>query len=124
MEPKRYREPVEVTFTFPPSAAQDVGYASVTVRELTPSMEARALARSNNDGAVMMQEMVKECLVRGVRLDGSVLLASIADNSADQLLSELGPKGRTLLLAAYNKVNQPPKEDLDGFLQSASASVG
>jgi hypothetical protein len=68
--------------------------------------------------------MVKECLVRGVRLDGSVLLASIADNSADQLLSELGPKGRTLLLAAYNKVNQPPKEDLDGFLQSASASVG
>jgi len=119
--PKSYRPPVEITFTFPPDLQAELGYVSVTIRELLPSIEAKAITRSGNDGGVLIQEMVKESVVRAKALDGSVLEISTADDSIDRFVTEIGPKGRTMLMAAYNRVNQPGVAETQGFLASATA---
>jgi len=123
LNPRSYRQPVEVTFTFPESMQMDVNYKSVTVRELKASAEARAMARAGNDGAKLIQELVRESIVSAVDLDGVVTKISTADESIEIFMDRLGPAGRTAVMAAYNRVNQPQKERIDTFLASAVAVV-
>lgn len=123
LNPRSYRQPVEVTFTFPESMQMDVNYKSVTVRELKASAEARAMARAGNDGAKLIQELVRESIVSAVDLDGVVTKISTADESIEIFMDRLGPAGRTAVMAAYNRVNQPQKERIDTFLASAVAAV-
>lgn len=123
LNPKSYRAPVEVTFTFPDSMAVEVQYKSVTVRELKASAESRALARAGTDGARLIQELVKESIVAAVDLDGIEHKITTADETVDIFMDKVGPKGRTALMAAYNSVNQPQKDNLDSFLGSAAAKV-
>jgi len=123
LNPRSYRQPVEVTFTFPESMQMDVNYKSVTVRELKASAEARAMARAGNDGAKLIQELVRESIVSAVDLDGVVTKISTADESIEIFMDRLGPAGRTAVMAAYNRVNQPQKESIDTFLASAVAAV-
>ena len=123
LSPKAYRAPVEVTFTFPESVAASVGYQSVTIRELKSSAESRALARAGTDGARLIQELVRESVVCAIDLDGAKQSISTADESIEIFMDKVGPAGRTMLMAAYNKVNQPVRENLDTFLESASATV-
>lgn len=139
-----YREPVEVTFTFPaPTPEQkaayaanpkkaapppldlqkETGYVSVTVRELLPSAEAKAFARVGRDAGLMIQELVKESLVQAVKVGGEVTVLTSEDSSVDAFMAAIGPKGRTLIMAAYNEVNQPKPEATNGFLASAVAQV-
>lgn len=120
---KSYRAPVEVTFTFPESIQSEIGYISITLRELMPSAEAKAISRAGTDGGVLIQEMVKESLVRAQSVDGTMLEITTADDSIDRIMTAVGPKGRTLLMAAYTKLNQPGVSDTQGFLESATASV-
>ncbi|TXH50870.1 MAG: hypothetical protein E6Q97_19540, partial [Desulfurellales bacterium] len=63
LNPKSYRQPVEVTFTFPTNIQMEVGHQSVTLRELKASAESRAVSRANGDGGVLVQELVKESIV-------------------------------------------------------------
>lgn len=123
LNPRSYRQPVEVTFTFPESMQMDVNYKSVTVRELKASAEARAMARAGNDGAKLIQELVRESIVSAVDLDGVVTKISTADESIEIFMDRIGPAGRTAVMAAYNRVNQPQKESIDTFLASAVAAV-
>lgn len=123
LNPKSYRQPVEVTFTFPASMQLDVNYKSVTIRELKASAEARAMARSGNDGAKLIQELVRESVVSAVDLNGVVTQISTADESIEIFMDRVGPAGRTAVMAAYNRVNQPQKENIDTFLGSAQAVV-
>jgi len=123
MQPKSYRSPVEVTFTFPETLQQETGYTSITVRELTGSAESRAISRAGTDGGVLMQELVKESLCGAVKMDSGPVAISTADSSIDQIMAEIGPKGRGLALQAYSFVNQPNKDQAASFLQSASATV-
>lgn len=123
LNPRSYRQPVEVTFTFPESMQMDVNYKSVTIRELKASAEARAMARAGNDGAKLIQELVRESIVSAVDLDGVVTKISTADESIEIFMDRLGPAGRTAVMAAYNRVNQPQKERIDTFLASAVAAV-
>ena len=123
LNPRSYRQPVEVTFTFPESMQMDVNYKSVTIRELKASAEARAMARAGNDGAKLIQELVRESIVSAVDLDGVVTKISTADESIEIFMDRLGPAGRTAVMAAYNRVNQPQKERIDTFLASAVAVV-
>lgn len=120
-QPVSYRPPVEITFTFPAELQAEIGYRTVTIRELLPSIEAKAITRAGNDGGVLVQEMVKESLVRAVNVTGGVLEISTADDSIDRFMTEIGPKGRTMLMAAYNRVNQPGVAETKGFLDSATA---
>jgi len=123
LNPRSYRQPVEVTFTFPESMQMDVNYKSVTIRELKASAEARAMARAGNDGAKLIQELVRESIVSAVDLDGVVTKISTADESIEIFMDRIGPAGRTAVMAAYNRVNQPQKESIDTFLASAVAAV-
>ncbi len=123
LNPRSYRQPVEVTFTFPERIQTDLGYLSVTVRELKASSEARALARAGNDGAKLITELVKESVVCATELDGTVARISTADETIEIFMDRLGPKGRTVLMAAYSNVNQPQQDEIADFLQSAKAVV-
>lgn len=123
LNPKSYRQPVEVTFTFPESMQLDVNYKSVTVRELKASAEARALARAGNDGARLIQELVRESIVAAVDLDGVEQKITTADESIEIFMDRVGPKGRTAIMAAYSSVNNPQPEDVSGFLRTANAKV-
>lgn len=123
LDVKSYRAPVEVTFTFPKGLDEETGYASVTVRELTGSSESRAISRAGQDGGALISELIRESLVQGVRVDGSVFPITTADDSIDRFMAEVGPKGRALLMAAYANVNQPQKDDTASFLGTASAQV-
>lgn len=123
LNPKSYRQPVEVTFTFPESMQLEVNHRSVTLRELKASAESRAIARANGDGGVLVQELVKEAIVGATDLDGVAKRISTADESIDAFMDAVGPKGRALLAQAYAVVNQPRSEDKDSFLGSASAVV-
>ena len=53
LNPKSYRQPVEVTFTFPDSMAMATGYKSVTLRELKASAESRAMSRAATTAPVL-----------------------------------------------------------------------
>jgi|688.fasta_scaffold1208644_1 hypothetical protein len=123
LNPRSYRQPVEVTFTFPEKVQAEIGYVSVTVRELKASSEARALARAGNDGAKLITELVKESVVCAVDLDGVSGKISTADESIEIFMDRLGPKGRTALMAAYSNVNQPQQDEIADFLKSAKAVV-
>ena len=123
LSPKSYRQPVEVTFTFPLGLAASVSYSSVTIRELKASAEARAMSRAGNDGTRLVQELVRESIVRATNLDGVVEEISTSNETIDIFMDKVGPAGRTALMAAYNRVNQPQKDDLDSFLGTASAEV-
>lgn len=130
--PVSYRPNYEQTFEFPKpdernprveDLQQLTGYKSVTIRELRKSDEAQALSLAGTDGAAVMQRMVAYSVVRAVRLDGTVLNVTSADDSIDRFFAEIGPKGRTLVAAAYNAVNQPRPDAAELFLKSASVSV-
>lgn len=131
-QPLSYRADVAQTFTFPaPSEAhpkienlQEItGFKSVTVRELRKSDEAQAISLSGNDGGQLLQRMVGYSVVRAVKVDGTVMEITSADDSIDVFMSSIGPKGRALVAAAYNAVNQPRQEAAEVFLASASMSV-
>ena len=107
VEIKSYREPVEVTFTFPspspeekanhkanprkfplpPDLQQETGHISVTLRELLPSAEAKAFNRVGRDAGLMIQELVKESLVRAVKVGGEVVELSTEDSSVDAFMA-------------------------------------
>lgn len=124
LQPKSYRSPVEMEFTFPKDLQADTGLLSITIREIPGSAESRAIARAGNDGGVLMQELVKEGIVRVVEVDGGkVVEVSTADDSIDMVLAKLGPKGRALAMQAYHHVNQPNKDQSASFLGSAKVRV-
>ena len=125
-ELKSYRAPVESTFTFPltpDNLQRETGFKSITLRELSPSAESSALSRAAMDGAKLMHELVKESLVRAVKAEGETMEITTADESVDIFWSSIGPKGRTLVTAAYNHLNQPRPAEAADFLASATVSV-
>jgi len=124
LQPKSYRPATEHTFPVPPSLVLEVGnYVSITLRELMPSMEARAMAEAGRDAASLQQALLKQSLVKAARPDGSVLQMSVADDSVDRFLTEIGPKGRGLLTLAYGKISNPEVDELNFFLKGVQTSV-
>ena len=52
LQPKSYRSPVEMEFTFPKDLQADTGLLSITIREIPGSAESRAIqCVSSNAGA-------------------------------------------------------------------------
>jgi hypothetical protein len=120
---KSYRAAMEATFTFPGEVAASTGYKSVTVRELSASMESTALARAGMDGSKLVHELVKESVVRAVLADGTVEQINTGDDSIDKFWTAIGPKGRTLVGNAYTHINQPRPSESADFLASVQISV-
>lgn len=131
LEAKSYRAPLEQKFTFPKAEDPDdedlqevTGFKDVVIRELQKSAEAHALSKAGTDGGVLMHELAASSLVRATRLDGSVMEISQGDESIDEFMATIGPKGRALISVAYGVVNQPQKKSTDAFLRSARVKVG
>lgn len=124
LQPKSYRPATEYTFPVPASLSQELGgYTSMTLRELLPSMESRAVAQAGQDAASLQQALLKLSLVRAQRADGSKFVMSSADDSVDRFITEIGPKGRALLTIAYGKISTPDRDELSFFLDGVQASV-
>lgn len=121
---KSYRPATEFTFPVPPSLQAEIGgYSKISLRELLPSMEARAISAAGTDAALLQQALVKLSLIKAEKVDGSVVKLSAADESVDVFMSEIGPKGRALLTIAYSTISNPKREELDFFLQGVQAST-
>lgn len=124
LQPKSYRPATEFTFPVPPSLVQEIGgYTSMTLRELLPSTESRAVAQAGQDAAALQQSLLKFSLVCAQRGDGTKFVISPADESVDRFITEIGPKGRALLTMAYGKISNPEREELNFFLKGVQASV-
>ncbi len=123
LNPKSYRQPLEVTFTFPDYLQLEINYRDVTMRELKASAESRAITRSNGDGGILVNELVKESIVGATDIEGTAQKISTGDESIDIFMDKVGPKGRALLAQAYAHVNQPKGGDAAVFLATASAKV-
>ena len=124
LQVKSYRPATEYTFPVPASLVQELGnYTSMTLRELLPSAEARAVASAGQDAAMLQQTLLKLSLVKATRADGSTLVMNAADDSVDRFLAEIGPKGRALLTIAYGRISTPSKDELDFFLDGVRATV-
>lgn len=122
-EAQSYRAPVEATFTFPAPLQEEIGYRSVTIKELSPSAESAAMARASMDGARLVQELVRESIVRATKVSGEITEISTANESIDIFHVSIGPKGRTLLMGAYTAMNQPKQDENKLFLESAAYST-
>jgi hypothetical protein len=124
LQVKSYRPATEFGFPIPPGLQAEVGgYSKMVLRELLPSMEARAISAAGTDPAMLQQTLVKLSLVKAVRTDGTVLALDPSDESVDRFLAEIGPKGRALLTMAYSHISNPRKDELDFFLQGVEAST-
>lgn len=111
------KQPVPVyTFQLPPGIAN--GIESIGIREITSREELRAAKRSGRDGVKLGYELAKQGLAE---INGESVHEG--DGSADKVWDAMGPKARSLVVAAFQKVNHPTDDDLEGFLESQTVKV-
>lgn len=89
------------------------GVYSIGVVVLTPNEEKTAMRRCQNDPPAMAYELAKAAMVE---FNGKPLVDH--DGSKDKAFSEMGPKGRRLLLEAYGDLTGVEDDDVTGFLAS------
>lgn len=92
---------------------------TVSLCELTASDELLAIARAKSGVAMQIaHELAKQSIV-GV--NGKKV--GLADGSVDIFWNRMKPALRSMIMSAYNKINQPQDEDMDDFLKSCSLKV-
>jgi hypothetical protein len=120
LAPKTNR--VIYTYKVPADIAAQCGISSVGLVELTPNEMLLAQSRAGDDKGQTLFELVKESWRR---VDGKPI--HTGDGSADVAWGQDKPgmnKLRTLLTGAFNKINNPKKDENEAFLASETASVG
>lgn len=109
-------------FDVPATLAATTGVTKVGLIELRSGEELMATRRSGGDPIRLALELARESLrhINDKRL-------STGDLSADEFW-ESEKRGmaalRTLVLAAYNKIHAPARDDVASFLGSQKISVG
>lgn len=92
---------------------------TVSLSELTAADELLAIARAKSGVAMQIaHELAKQSIVA---VNGKKV--GLADGSVDLLWNRMKPALRSMVLSAYNKINQPQDEDMDDFLKSCSLKV-
>lgn len=87
---------------------------TIGLSELTASDELLAIARAKNGSAMQIaHELAKQSLAT---VNGKPI--SFADGTIDILWQKAKPALRSMILSAYNKLNQPNEEEMDSFLSS------
>ncbi len=107
------------TFTFPDDVKEVSGYATVSIKELSPSDELRAARRAEQDPISLAFEMAKESVCASDQ--GPI---STSDQSCDLFWVKIGPVGRNLVLQAYTAISSPTKTSTKSFLESRVVKVG
>ena len=118
-----HRESPVYEFNVPAKAQSNVEglgkVETISLTELTASDELLAIARAKSGAAMQIaHELAKQSIV-GV--NGKKV--GLADGSVDLLWNRMKPALRSMVLSAYNKINQPQDEDTDDFLKSCSLKV-
>jgi hypothetical protein len=92
---------------------------SIGLAELTASDELLAIARAKNGSAMQIaHELAKQSIATA---NGKAV--SFADGTIDLLWQKAKPALRSMILSAYNKLNQPNEEEMDSFLNSMQMKV-
>lgn len=87
---------------------------TIGLSELTASDELLAIARAKNGSPMQIaHELAKQSIAT---VNGKPV--SFADGTIDILWQKAKPSLRSMILSAYNKLNQPNEEDMDSFLSS------
>ena len=94
------------------------GAKEVGLVELTAGEEQQAGRRGRNDAACVAMELTKAALVEvdGVRV-------GLADGSTDIAWDKLGPKGRSLVMDAFNTISTPSDGEAVSFRASHRVRV-
>lgn len=110
------------TFTVPADSQAEVGFTSVSLVELTADEEMAVMSKMKavNMGAAtrVQYELVKATFTA---LNGKQL--PVIGEELDQAWNSIGPKGRALLLQAYQSLHQVKKAVTDGFLASRTTTA-
>lgn len=109
------------TYNVPEQLAQQCGVRTVGLVELTADEELRAARRASGDPYAFAIQALKE----SVRVVDGVAL-STNDLSAEQFWARTNPgmpRFRALVLAAYNTIHNPAKEDAALFLASREMTI-
>jgi hypothetical protein len=94
------------------------GAAEVGLVELTAGEEKQSGRRGGNDAACVAMELTKAALAE---VDG--VKVGLTDGTADIAWDKLGPKGRSLVMDAFNHLSSPSKEEADSFQASHRVRV-
>ena len=104
------------TFTLPAGIAN--GIETVGIKEITTREEERVANRSRKNDMKLGFELVKQAIVE---VNGQSV--SLADGSTDRVWEDMGPRARTLMVAAYQEVNHPTDDQMASFLKSQTVKV-
>lgn len=105
-------------YTVPTALAQDTGIQTIGIVQLTGGEELMASRRCQGNLIQLSYELAKEALKQ---LNGKVL----EDGEADVFWANpANAKLRTLVVTAFNVVNQPTQDDAASFLASRTVKVG
>jgi hypothetical protein len=105
-----------VVFEYEFPVSLGLAFKTIGLVELTVNEEKQAHALGGSQPLSLMGELCKWSIyeVDGVRV-------SRADDRVDEVWEQLGPKGRNLLLQAYNEMSNPGDAVTDAFRSSRKA---
>lgn len=119
MDAARPQSRTVYTYTMPAGLAQESGFQSIGMVELTGDEERNATKRVFNEPMRLAQELP----IESVRtINGKPV--STADGSAESAWSKMPPKVRSLVTQAYGVLHQPKTSDVQSFLDSVKVQVG
>lgn len=111
-------------YQVPKSIADVTGVTSIGLVELTPNEMLRATRATSDQREQMVFEMAK---LSWRQINGKAIHVDDDTSSAEEAWACSKPgwaKLRTLVTQAYNRINNPSKEENDAFLASESVTVG
>lgn len=120
---ERDERPVYV-YKVPKSIAELTGVQTIGLVEITPKEMIQATRRSDNVKEQALFEMAK---LSWRQINGKAIHVDDDAASAEEAWACSKPgwaKLRTLVIQAYNKVNNPTAEENEAFLASESVTVG
>ncbi len=113
--------PTRVVFEFdiPESLRDDNVKESIGLRKINGTEEVEAARACGGEGMRLAFELVKQSLHE---IDGKVL--NKGDMEHETKWSNMDPKVRNLLLAAYASLHTPEDDETENFLKTRRAKVG
>lgn len=115
-------------YSFPEAVVADPaagtnGITAIGLVALEPREELMAAARAGNAPGAMTEKQCTEAL-RAIVREGTTESVSTEDGTAEAAWSRLGPKGRALLVSAFNDLHGVTTALEASFLRSRTTRAG
>jgi hypothetical protein len=105
-------------FQVPAKLSKEIGVKTIGMVELTPAEEIMSSKTAGNEAYQLAYNLAMQSIRK---LDDRAV--TTADGSAEEAFRTIGPKGRTLVINAYNRIHQPEGDDTADFLASMQTVV-